>query len=56
MKIAKLKEDFNVIDDNDFERLNFIIYALKRPIEKRFEREISMIKPLLEQIDFFKNK
>lgn len=36
--------------------MNFIISALKKPLEKRYEREIGLIKPILKHIDFFKHK
>lgn len=51
-----MKEDKNIIEDDNYDMLNHIISALKKPIDKRYEREIELIVPLLKEIDFFKNK
>ena len=56
MKIKQLKDDKCIIEDDDYESLNYIIGALKKPYEKKLEREIELIKPIIKQIDFFKHR
>ena len=51
-----LENNFNIIDGENHERLSDVIMSLKKPIEKRVERDIEFIKPLLQEIDFFKKR
>ena len=55
-KIKKLEENFNIIDRENFDRLTEVITSLKKPIEKRADRDVELITPLLQEIDFFKKR
>ena len=55
-KMNILEKNFNIIDGENHERLSDVIISLKKPIEKRVERDIEFIKPLLQEIDFFKKR
>ena len=39
-KIARLTEDYNIIEDNDYKRLNEIITVLNKSGEKRLDKEL----------------
>ena len=53
MKIQQIKENFNVIEPNNYSRLKNIILALQKPKGKRADREIEIVYPLLAKLDFF---
>ena len=55
-KINRLIEDYNIIEPSDFDRLNSIISVLNKPGDKRVEKDLSLITPLLSKVDFFANK
>ena len=55
-KINRLTEDYNIIADDDYKRLNDIIGVMHKPGDKRVEKDLHMITPLLSKIDFFHNK
>lgn len=53
MKIAQIKENFNILENDNFPRLKSIIKTLNKPTEKRQEKELQEIVPLLQKLDFF---
>ena len=55
-KIRKLEENFNIINWDNFDKLTEVITSLKKPIEKRADKDLELITPLLEEIDFFKKR
>lgn len=53
MKITQIREGFHILEPDNFSRLKSIIKSLNKPFEKRTEKDLQEIVPLISKLDFF---